>query len=178
MVKEVLSQVTTEKALDIITARDVLGLAKNAPSALKSAQGLAQAAQSVDSLSQWITIADKGISLLGRVESILGRVETIGGIKRKNTGENRQTDGERRPVYHGDINKEHDGVKQISTSEKQEIISKGGVNSPMVDINQIIQALEMVDTMQPGITCRQLADLIKSKPDEISRIINTAMGAK
>jgi hypothetical protein len=49
---------------------------------------------------------------------------------------------------------------------------------PAVDVREIIQALDMIAKMTPGITVEQLAQSMAARPDECQRILDTAIRGK
>ncbi len=168
---------------DIVKFSDLVGgsgASSTAPAAVpEPVSAFGAARDAVNGIDQWINLADKGISMLGRVDSILSRVQTLQG---RGPGP--------APVPHGPA-----PVQPIAAAPPDMMVNADPAyaapapadpapvpvpvetlpargQAPQVPVGVIIQALDTVERMQPGITVLQLSDSIKRNPDQVQRLLD------
>lgn len=189
---------------EIVKFSDLTGTGPGVPAVPGAASAapnpLVMAKDAVNNIDQWINIADKGITLLGRVDSILSRVQTLqrpgqqqgpgpaqvpaGPLMTAPAGMVVNADPQYQaqqaapaPAPAGDpaaIPVIVDGKPQMMTPEQ--MVSHNAKAHP-VPVNVIVQALDTVEKLQPGISVAQLSESIKRNPVQVQHLLDAFAGS-
>ena len=148
------------------------------PSALATVQG------AVNDVDKWINIADKGISLLGRFDSILGKIQGIQANRARQAAPQQQ-----HPVQDaiimpemGRVNADppqQPPVQEPAAEAMNTLVNVNELKSAVpggIQLPQLLQVMDMIDKLQPGITVRDLHDSIGRNPDQVARLIAAYTG--
>jgi len=172
---------------EIVTIRDLIpgtGPAATAPAAGAS-NPVAAIESSVNTLDKYISLADRGVTLLGKLDSIVGKVQA-----RRAPAQPPQIPVQRETqnfeYVHGTpgpapvtqaapaptVQQQQSGPEiSAPISATAPAPAGGGIN-----LAQILQVLDMIDKVQPGITVRALHETIARNPEGVARIITTYTG--
>lgn len=164
---------------EIVTIRDLIPAGNPAggagPAAVSPAAGIESA---VNNLDKYISLADRGITLLGRLDSIVGKVQA------------RRAAPEQPPQI--PVHRECEHLEYVHGAEAVPARASTRPDTPgpeipnpaptpaagPITLGQIIQVLDMLDKMQPGITVRQLHEAITKQPEAVAHIIAVYTGQK
>jgi len=150
---------------------------------------LATAKEAVNSIDDWIKIADKGVTLLGRVDSILGRVQAIQGNQRPQQQQGPGPVQQPPPrmiqaappdmVVNADpaFQQQQAAPAPVQVQQPPQADPQLPAAGPgRVPVHVIVQALDTVEKLQPGITAAQLSDSIKRNPEQVQRLLDVFAG--
>lgn len=166
---------------EIVTLADLAGVGKG-PAAMP-VQGapvsvLQTANDAVNNIDRWISLADRGVSLFGQVDRILQRVQTIKGPGPSSAAPapipeqySRVPPGSLRINADPVVMPEPEPVKPFEPTIPARNEPQSGI-----DVLQIAAALKMIDQMQPGCTCADLAESIKHNPAGVQKLVNVYLG--
>jgi len=182
--------VVVKKALgagpEIITARDLLAPAGGGGLSPAPAQGevslLDTGKRTINTLDSYITLADKGITMLGRIDSIASKfMQRSGGQQQQQARQIPVVRETEAPItyVHGSPT-EPVQPAAAAAAPVQAAITPAPAPAPQagIDVGQIVQALDIVEKMQPGITVKELREAIAKQPDAIANIIRAYSGVK
>ena len=143
-------------------------------SALNAAQ------DAIHKMDSWINLADKGITMLGRVDSILSRVQTL-------KGQQQPANQQQVPQGPPPMLQQAPPDMKVNADPPQPVQPAPQAQGPVpftpprpcpgIGVMEIADALKMIDQVQPGITCAQLAVSIQNNPAGVQNILNTYFSA-
>jgi hypothetical protein len=165
---------------DIIRFHDLTAIPAQAAPPGSAVSALQSVKSTADQLDSWIHMADKGITMLGQVDSIVARAQDMFNKRVQQGG------GQQQPPPTG----KRPSMQPMSAPILPEMMPAAPVQqpapvpgpapasaapvpggSPIVPLPAIIQALDMIAGMQPGITVTELSEAIKRNPGQVEHII-------
>lgn len=171
---------------EIVTLADLAGVGKG-PAAMQ-VQGsapvsvLQTASDAVNNIDRWISLADRGVSLFGQVDRILQRVQTIKGPGPAPAQAPAPEQYSRVPPGSIRVNADPVVMPEPELQRPEPVkpfeptIPAGYEPPPAINVLQIAEALKMIDHMQPGVTCAELAESIKHNPAGVQKLVNVYLG--
>lgn len=168
---------------EIVTLGDLMRSPAQAPAQISGPTAIQSVSDAVNNIDKWISLADRGVSLFGQVDRILQRVQTIKGPAQPQQAPPEQYN--RVPAGSTRINADiPDDAPQVSPAppsipprpDPVIELSPAVQQAPGINVLQIAEALKMIDKMQPGVTCADLAESIQHNPAGVQKLVNVYMG--
>jgi hypothetical protein len=171
---------------EIVSLGDLMRTPAQVQAQVNGPTTIQTASEAVNNIDKWISLADRGVSLFGQVDRILQRVQTLKGpgpvpaqAQPGQPGQPAQYD--RVPAGATRINADHDDPPQVSPAPpslppRPDPEIPNPAPAPGINVLQIAEALKMIDKMQPGVSCAQLAESIQHNPAGVQKLVNVYLG--